>query len=86
MDPLDVQTLLETPTVELYDVCCPGTRAEITDDESVAGLQLVFPYRGVFVREQGDDRRPDRRGLLRRVRGDAGGSARVGGATEAGVT
>jgi AraC family transcriptional regulator len=55
MDGLDVQTLLETPTVELYDVCCPGTRAGISEDEYVADLQLIFPYRGVFVRHVGED-------------------------------
>ena len=55
MDALDVQTLLETPTVELHDVCCPGLPVEPTEDESTSDLRLVFPYRGVFVRHVGDD-------------------------------
>ena len=55
MDALDVQTLLETPTVELHDVCCPGLPVEPTEDECTSDLRLVFPYRGVFVRHVGDD-------------------------------
>ncbi|MEO5823231.1 MAG: AraC family transcriptional regulator [Vicinamibacteraceae bacterium] len=55
MDQIDSRTLLETPTVELCDVCCPGLPVEPTEDEFTAGLQLVFPYRGVFVRHVGDD-------------------------------
>jgi len=55
VDALDVQTLLETPTVELHDVCCPGLPVEPTEDESTSDLRLVFPYRGVFVRHVGDD-------------------------------
>ena len=55
MDGLDVQTLLETPTVELHDVCCPGLPVEPTEDEFTSELRLVFPYRGVFVRHVGDD-------------------------------
>ena len=45
MDALDVRTLLETPTVELHDVCCPGLPAEPTEDEFTGDLRLVFPYR-----------------------------------------
>jgi AraC family transcriptional regulator len=55
VDALDVQTLLETPTVELHDVCCPGLPVEPTEDEFTSELRLVFPYRGVFVRHVGDD-------------------------------
>jgi len=55
VDALDVQTLLETPTVELHDVCCPGLPVEPTEDECTSDLRLVFPYRGVFVRHVGDD-------------------------------
>jgi len=54
VDALDVQTLLETPTVELHDVCCPGLPVEPTADEFTSHLRLVFPYRGVFVRHVGD--------------------------------
>jgi AraC family transcriptional regulator len=55
VDALDVQTLFETPTVELRDVCCPGLPIEPTEDEFTSQLRLVFPYRGVFVRHVGDD-------------------------------
>jgi AraC-like DNA-binding protein len=55
VDALDVHTLLETPTVELHDVCCPGLPIEPTEDEFTSDLCLVFPYRGVFVRHVGDD-------------------------------
>jgi AraC family transcriptional regulator len=55
VDALEVQPLLETPTVELHDVCCSGLPVEPTEDESTSDLQLVFPYRGVFVRHVGDD-------------------------------
>ena len=55
MDALDVQTLLETPTVQLRDVCCSGLSVEPTEDEFTSDLRLVFPYRGVFVRHVGDD-------------------------------
>ena len=55
MDTLDVHTLLETPTVELHDVCCPGLPVEPAEDEFTSDLRLVFPYRGVFVRHVGDD-------------------------------
>ncbi len=55
MDALDVQTLLETPTVELHDVCCPGLPVEPIEDEFTSDLRLVFPYRGVFVCHVGDD-------------------------------
>ena len=55
MDTLDVQRLLQTPTVELHDVCCPGLPVEPTEDEFTSDLRLVFPYRGVFVRHVGDD-------------------------------
>jgi AraC family transcriptional regulator len=55
VDTLDVHTLLETPTVELHDVYCPGLPVEPTEDEFTSDLRLVFPYRGVFVRHVGDD-------------------------------
>jgi AraC-like DNA-binding protein len=55
VDGLDVHTLLETPTVALHDVCCPGLPVEPTEDEFTSHLQLVFPYRGVFVRHVGED-------------------------------
>jgi AraC family transcriptional regulator len=55
VDAFDVQTLFETPTVELHDVCCPGLPVEPTEDECTSQLRLVFPYRGVFVRHIGDD-------------------------------
>ena len=50
-----MQTLLETPTVQLHDVCCPGLPVEPTEDEFTSDLRLVFPYRGVYVRHVGTD-------------------------------
>ena len=55
MDTLDVHALLQTPTVELHDVCCRGLPVEPAEDEFTSDLRLVFPYRGVFVRHVGDD-------------------------------
>ena len=50
-----MRRLLQTPTVELHDVCCPGLPVEPSVDEVTSELRLVFPYRGVFVRHVGQD-------------------------------
>jgi AraC-like DNA-binding protein len=49
------QSLLASSTVQLWDVCCHGRQREQGAEESVAATQLVFPYRGVYVRHVGDD-------------------------------
>jgi AraC-like DNA-binding protein len=51
---LTVLTLLETPTVAIYDVHCDGASGADHGEEHVEDTQLVFPYRGVFVRHVGD--------------------------------
>ena len=50
-----VQPLLKTPTVAIRDVYCLGSHRHQSAEESTATTQLVFPYRGVFVRHQGSD-------------------------------
>src|SRR5262245_15945371 len=49
------QTLLNSPAIQLWDVCCSGSRREESAEEAVAATQLVFPYRGVYVRRVGPD-------------------------------
>jgi len=53
MAELDAQQLLATSLVEVWDVGCGGHRREPDEPETVARTQLVFPYRGVFVRHLG---------------------------------
>lgn len=47
------QSLLASPLVAIRDVCCQGTCKGESDEERVAATQLVFPYRGVYVRHVG---------------------------------
>ena len=49
------QSLLVSSTVQLWDVYCKGCRREQSADECVPATQLVFPYRGVYVRHRGHD-------------------------------
>lgn len=49
------QPLLDSSTVQLWDVCCRGAHREKSPEESVPATQLVFPYRGVYVRHLGHD-------------------------------
>ena len=50
-----VQYLLETPTVAIRDVCCQGSCRHQSAEECATGTQLVFPYRGVYLRHLGQD-------------------------------
>jgi AraC-like DNA-binding protein len=50
-----VQSLLKTPTVTIWDVCCQGSRRQQSEEECAGATQLVFPYRGVYVRQLGHD-------------------------------
>ena len=50
-----VQSLLKTPTVTIQDGCCQGTCRHQSVEECTATTQLVFPYRGVYVRHLGAD-------------------------------
>jgi AraC family transcriptional regulator len=55
MSEFTVQSLLKTPTVAIQDVCCRGTCRHRSAEECTAATQLVFPYRGVYVRHLGED-------------------------------
>jgi AraC family transcriptional regulator len=55
MSAFGVQSLLDTPTVAVRDVSCPGRCRHQDAEESATATQLVFPYRGVYVRHLGRD-------------------------------
>jgi AraC family transcriptional regulator len=50
-----VQSLLDTSTVAVRDVRCPGRFRHQDAEEAATATQLVFPYRGVYVRHLGRD-------------------------------
>lgn len=49
------QPLLKTPTVAIRDIYCQGSRRHQSAEECTETTELVFPYRGVFVRHLGSD-------------------------------
>jgi AraC family transcriptional regulator len=49
------QCLLESPTVTIRDVYCQGKCRHQSEEECATVTELVFPYRGVYVRHLGDD-------------------------------
>jgi AraC family transcriptional regulator len=51
----DVQSLLQTPIVTIRDTYCRGTCRLPSAEERTTSTQLVFPYRGVYVRHVGHD-------------------------------
>src|SRR5438105_7725020 len=51
----DVQTLLNSPTVTIRDTYCRGICRHQSNEECTTTTQLVFPYRGVYVRHVGHD-------------------------------
>ena len=51
----DVHSLLKSSTVTIRDTYCRGTCRHQSAEECTATTQLVFPYRGVYVRHIGDD-------------------------------
>ena len=55
MSEFTVQSLLETLTVTVRDVYCQGSCRGQSAEECAADTQLVFPYRGVYVRRLGRD-------------------------------
>ena len=55
MSDITLKTLLTTSTVEVRDVCCPGRCRHRSAEECARATQLVFPYRGVYVRHVGRD-------------------------------
>src|SRR6266478_5312075 len=48
-----VQSLLKSPTVAIRDTLCQGSCSHQSAEECTATTQLVFPYRGVYVRHLG---------------------------------
>ncbi len=52
---VSVQFLLKSPTVTIRDVCCGGRCRDKSAEEWTAATELVFPYRGVYVRHVGND-------------------------------
>jgi hypothetical protein len=50
-----VQCLLKTPVVTIAEVCCQGSHRQQSETECATATQLVFPYRGVYVRHLGHD-------------------------------
>lgn len=55
MSEFTVQSLLKTPTVAIQDVCCQGSCRHQSAEECTVTTQVVFPYRGVYVRHLGQD-------------------------------
>jgi AraC-like DNA-binding protein len=53
MSELSIQQLLKTHTVTLRDVICCGRHRRQSTEECTHATQLVFPYRGVYVRHLG---------------------------------
>jgi AraC-like DNA-binding protein len=50
-----VDSLLKTPTITVRDVYCRGSLAHTSTEEHASVTQLVFPYRGVYVRHLGNE-------------------------------
>src|SRR6202034_3343786 len=50
-----VQTLLQSPTITIRDTYCSGGHEHELVEECAKTTQLVFPYRGVYVRHLGSD-------------------------------
>ena len=48
-----VQSLLKSPTVTIRDTLCLGSCSHQSAEECTTTTQLVFPYRGVYVRHLG---------------------------------
>ena len=49
------QLLLKTPTVVVRDVYCAGSCVHPGVEEFASATEIVFPYRGVYVRHLGQD-------------------------------
>jgi AraC family transcriptional regulator len=49
------QSLLKSPTVTIRDVYCQGSGRHQSAEEFATAIELVFPYRGVYVRHLGQD-------------------------------
>lgn len=51
----DVHSLLASPTVTIRDTYCRGTCRHQSAEECTLTTQLIFPYRGVYVRHVGQN-------------------------------
>lgn len=51
----DVQFLLKSSTVTIRDVYCRGSCQQQSGEEFATATEVVFPYRGVYVRHLGHD-------------------------------
>jgi AraC family transcriptional regulator len=51
----DVQFLLKSSTVTIRDVYCRGSCQQQSAEEFATATEVVFPYRGVYVRHLGHD-------------------------------
>jgi AraC family transcriptional regulator len=49
------QTLLASPTMTIRDVYCQGCCRQQGAEECATAIELVFPYRGVYMRHLGHD-------------------------------
>jgi len=52
---LAAETLLNTPIAKIRDVNCRGSCRHQSREEFATATELVFPYRGVYVRHLGHD-------------------------------
>ena len=50
-----VYSLLRSPTVTISDTKCAGSCRSMSLEECTTTRQLIFPYRGVYVRHVGHD-------------------------------
>jgi AraC family transcriptional regulator len=50
-----VRTLLHSPIVTIKDTECRGSHRHPSPEECTASTQLIFPYRGAYVRHVGKD-------------------------------
>ncbi|MGZ3498273.1 MAG: helix-turn-helix domain-containing protein [Vulcanimicrobiaceae bacterium] len=55
MSEFDVQSLLVTSSVAIWDVHCQGSCQQKSAEECTTATHVVFPYRGVYVRHLGCD-------------------------------
>ena len=53
MSEFKVQSLLKSATVAVHDVCCRGECRHRSAEECASSTQLVFPYRGLYLRHVG---------------------------------
>jgi AraC family transcriptional regulator len=52
---ITVRSLLKSPTITIRDTYCQGSCRHQSTEECTATTQLVFPYRGVYLRHLGSD-------------------------------